>query len=242
MNDKTLKLTIEDVASDFPAFRMALVVLSGISEPEHCPGIEALVGAVEAACAGVGDTAAVGKLPEIQQWRAAYRKFGIKKTHYRNAAEALIRRTVRDGRLPRVLPLVDLYNAISVKYRIPIGADDVTRLVQPLAFRYARDGDSFFDMRGDGEVNVPPKPGEVIYADAEKVLCRRWNWRQDARSGLARETRQAALVLQTLAEDGKQRLTSAARELAVLAEQELGARCRWAIASLRTPVISAGLE
>ena len=34
--------------------------------------------------------------------------------------------------------------------------------------------------------NDPPKEGEVVYADARHVLCRRWNWRQDARTASAK--------------------------------------------------------
>ena len=42
----------------------------------------------------------------------------------------------------------------------------------------------------------PPKAGEVVYADEEKVLCRRWNWRQDARSVIRPDTRRAVVTLQ----------------------------------------------
>ena len=47
-----------------------------------------------------------------------------------------------------------------------------------------RQGDTFLDMAAEAgeDPNDPPKPGEVVYADAAKVLCRRWNWRQDART------------------------------------------------------------
>ncbi len=235
-----IKLTIAGIAPDFPAFRVALVILTGMGESDSAPSIESFVRAVEEG-ATVTDTAAVGMLPEIQEWRRAYRGFGVKKTHYRNAAEALIRRLARDGRLPRVMPLVDLYNAISVKYRIPVGADDLGRLVSPMAFRYARDGDSFFDMRGGERIDDPPKSGEIVYADATKVLCRRWNWRQDARSGLGPGTGSAALVLQTLAGDGESRLRAAAGELAQHAADDLGARARWAIASKDAPDVTVDL-
>ena len=45
--------------------------------------------------------------------------------------------------------------------------------------------------------NDPPKAGEVVYADARHVLCRRWNWRQDARSAVSTRTRRAALTVQS---------------------------------------------
>ncbi len=77
---------------------------------------------------------------------------------------------------------VDLYNAVSLAHVLPLGADDLDKVTPPLAFRYAREGDSFLDMAEEGEQPEAPKPGEVVYADAAHVLCRRWNWRQDART------------------------------------------------------------
>jgi hypothetical protein len=43
----------------------------------------------------------------------------------------------------------------------------------------------------DAEREPPeaPKPGEVVDADASHVLCRRWNWRQDARRLITPQTR-----------------------------------------------------
>ena len=98
-------------------------------------------------------------------------------SHSRKVAGGIGRRS-----LPRVHPLVDLYNALSVKYRVPAGADDLANLAPPLAFRYARLGDSFLDLAQDPPADDPPFDGEVVLADRKKVLCRRWNWRQDARS------------------------------------------------------------
>lgn len=236
MADGTVTLTIDAVATDYPAFRVGFVVLRGMrADPGACPAIDALVAEAEALTAERLAECDIAALAEIADWRVAYRSFGIKKTSYRNACEALLRRLRGGAGLPRVLPLVDLYNALSVKYLIPVGADDVASLAPPLAFRYALPGDSFHDLAGDHEIDDPPKPGEVVLADAAHVLCRRWNWRQDARSRIRPETRAATLVLQTLAPDGEARLTAAAEQLAACAAADLGAACRWAIASAETP-------
>ena len=81
---------------DYPAFRVAFAVLRGIRPPVDCgPGIERLAAAAEdEAGARLRDREVSGHA-EIQQWRAAYRRFGIKKTSYRNACEALLRRIKR---------------------------------------------------------------------------------------------------------------------------------------------------
>ena len=150
MADATVTLGIDAVAADYPAFRVAFAVLRGMRrDGRACPAIDALVAEAEALTAERLAECDIAALAEIADWRVAYRSFGIKKTSYRNACEALLRRLRGGAGLPRVLPLVDLYNALSVKYLIPVGADDVAALAPPLAFRYARPGDSFHDLAGD---------------------------------------------------------------------------------------------
>src|SRR6202012_2541570 len=126
----------------------------------------------------------------------AFRGFGIKKTSYRSSVERLIKRVLAGGALPAVNPLVDLYNAVSLDSALCLGCDDLDAVEGDLAFRFSRPGDSFIDMGAEAgeDPNDPPKDGEVVYADARHVLCRRWNWRQDARSAVSATTRRVALT------------------------------------------------
>ena len=102
--------------------------------------------------------------------------------------------------LARVNAFVDAYNAVSLAHVLPLGADDLDRVMPPLAFRFASAGDSFLDMAGEAEGEPPevPKPGEVVYADARHVLCRRWNWRQGRRTRLTEKSRNAYFILEVL--------------------------------------------
>jgi len=69
--------------------------------------------------------AAESELPEVAAWRRAYARMGLKPTQYRSAAEALLRRVRREGTLPRLHPLVDLCNAVSIAFALPIAVLDV---------------------------------------------------------------------------------------------------------------------
>ena len=128
--------------------------------------------------------------------------------------------------IPAINAFVDAYNAVSLKHVLPAGADDLDHVSGTLAFRYSREGDSFLDMGALDESGAPiadpPKPGEVVYADDEKVLCRRWNWRQDARSVIREETRRAVVTLQS---NGAGDVVVAAEELASLLSRECQAAC-----------------
>ena len=108
--------------------------------------------------------------------------------------------------------------------------DILQTLTPPLAFRYARPDDSFVDMadlaEGAGEPD-PPRAGEVVYADAANVLCRRWNWRQDARSLIRPHTSRAIITVQA---HGWGDLEAALQDLADLVREFCDGNCRLAIA------------
>ena len=126
--------------------------------------------------------------PHLVAWREAFRAFGAKPKRYQCSAEALIRRG--DG-LPAINRLVDLYNAVSVAHAVPVGGEDVDRLVGTVRLRFAGADEAF-----DG--GEPPKPGEVVWADEAGVTCRRWNWRQGVRTRLTESTSRAYFLFDAL--------------------------------------------
>lgn len=176
-------------------------------------------------------------IPGVAAWRAAYKGFGIKKTSYRSSVERLIKRVQAGESLPSINPLVDLYNAVSLTHGFCCGADDLDKTSGDLAFRFSQPGDTFFDMgaaEGD-DPNDPPKEGEVVYADANHVLCRRWNWRQDIRTAVTPTTRRAIITIQA---NGWGDLDMATRDFAEWAARDLGARCAVEIAHKTRPTVA----
>jgi DNA/RNA-binding domain of Phe-tRNA-synthetase-like protein len=180
----------------------------------------------------------LGDILEVRRWRQAYRAFGVKKTSFRSSVERLLRRVTQGDGLPQINALVDAYNAISVAYRVPAGADDLDLLEPPLAYRYACEGDTFFTLGEDALAPDPPEPGEVVYTDTAHVLCRRWNWRQDARSAIRDVSRHVTLNIESLDDETASVVKAAASTLCDLLEACCGARCNWAVADVAHPVVS----
>ena len=235
-----MRIDLSDIAPAFPAFRVGVVVAEGLTIPVERPvGLDRLVAERQAMVRARWGGSELAEVPGILPWRLAYKVFGIKSTRYRCSVERLVKNTLAERPLPAINGYVDAYNAVSLSHVFPIGADDLDAVEGDIFFRYARDGDSFVDMSGGedggeaGPAEDPPKPGEVVYTDAAKVLCRRWNWRQDARSLVSPATRRAVLTVQSL---GVGDLEAALADLTGLIERFCGGRTAVTLAAAADPV------
>jgi DNA/RNA-binding domain of Phe-tRNA-synthetase-like protein len=230
-------LDISELISRFPEFRAAFVLLEGDGLPNARPGaIEQYVAEAEADCRVRWAGAELSAIPGVAAWRRAYTGFGIKSTSYRSSVERLVKRVLAGAPLPCVNAFVDLYNAVSLKHVLCLGADDLEKARREFAFRFAREGDHFVDMAPMEGLppEQPPKDGEVVYAAGSHVLCRRWNWRQDARTVVGEETRRIVLTVQS---NGVGDVESAAGELLALAQEALAFRGRFVTADRNSPQV-----
>jgi DNA/RNA-binding domain of Phe-tRNA-synthetase-like protein len=196
----TVDLTIAELTDRFPDFRVAVLVCDDLAVPAGRPAeLDAMIAEREAAARAAWGSRELSEIPGIAAWRAAYKGFGIRKTSYRCSVERLMKNALAERPLPVINGFVDAYNAVSLSAVACIGADDLDKAAGPFAFRFARPSDTFIDMAAEAgeDPNDPPKEGEVVYAGAGHVLCRRWNWRQDARSIITPTTSRAILTIQT---------------------------------------------
>jgi DNA/RNA-binding domain of Phe-tRNA-synthetase-like protein len=137
-----------------------------------------------------------GEMPEIAAWRRAYSQMGMKPTQYRSAAEALLRRFKREGEFPRIHPVVDLCNAMSLAFALPVAVFDLARVEDFLEVRHARGTETY--LAWSGEIESVPE-GEVIFADAaDHAHARRWTFRQSRKSAVGAETGRALVVAEGL--------------------------------------------
>ena len=151
-------------------------------------------------------------VPEVADWRAAYRAFGAKPQRTRPSVEALLRRL--DAGLPRIDRLTDAYNAVSIANLVPVGGEDLDQYQGPARLVRAT-GDEDFDTMAQGEPAAEhPKPGEVIWRDDAGVTCRLWNWRQCTRTRMTPATTNAVFIIDGLGSLGRNGLTRAEADLA----------------------------
>ena len=205
----------ERVFAANPGYVAAVVLAEGIGNGPSDDASSALLAEVEQELLARGLERAADD-PHIAEWRAAFSRFGAKPKRYPCSAEALAARVIKGGALPRINALVDLYNAISVRYLIPVGGEDLDRLEGPLRLTVADGSEPF-----DGPDAEPPKPGEVVWRDDAGVTCRRWNWRQGTRTRLTETSTRAFFVFDRLPALPAEQLDRATSELTA------GLEARW---------------
>jgi DNA/RNA-binding domain of Phe-tRNA-synthetase-like protein len=200
-----------DVLDLRPDYRVLVLVAEGL-EPGPPDGLsDELLARAETRAQIALDGRAPEDVPEVADWRAAYRAFGAKPQRTRPSVEALLRRL--DAGLPRIDRLTDAYNAVSIANLVPVGGEDLDQYQGPARLVRAA-GDEDFDTVAHGEPAVEhPKPGEVIWRDDAGVTCRQWNWRQCTRTRMTQATTNAVFIIDGLAALGPKGLTAAGHDL-----------------------------
>jgi DNA/RNA-binding domain of Phe-tRNA-synthetase-like protein len=183
----------ETIWSEHPGLVAVAIGATGIT-----PGADvgaAVAGFVAAAHARLaGGTES--DLPEIKAWRQTFAKMGLKPTQYRCASESLLRRLRKEGSAPRIHPLIDLCNAISMAYAIPVAVLDTSRIVESLQVRHAEGTERYLTFGGETE---HPEPGEVSFVDAAgNAHARRWTNRQSGLSAVRDATSEVLIVAEAM--------------------------------------------
>jgi DNA/RNA-binding domain of Phe-tRNA-synthetase-like protein len=182
-----------EIWRDFPELVAGVVFADGITPDVAADDRVAAFSAI--ATSRLAD-ATESELPEIQAWRRAFARMGLKPTQYRCASEALLRRFRKDGALPRLHPLVDVCNAVSAAFATPVAVFDLGKVTGSLEVRYAGGDEQYLTFSGETE---HPGPREVIFADqAGHVHARRWCNRQSGLSAVADSTATVLIVAEAM--------------------------------------------
>ena len=125
----------------------------------------------------------------VAVWRRAYQLFKTKKGA-RCSIENLLKRVLKGNPVGSITPSVDIYNAISLKYALPVGGENIDAFVGDFHLGIDEEGGKPFLPIGEEE-NAPTLPGELCYYDEKGAICRCFNWRDGQRTALTDDSRNA---------------------------------------------------
>ncbi len=158
--------------------------------------------------------------PVIRLYRDFYWRLGIDPTKQRPSQEALIRRILR-GEFPRINPVVDIGNIVSVKYKVPVGLYDLRKIgsVEYIVLRYAAEGE-YFTPLGSPKMNL--KGNQIVLASSDGKVIHVYPYRDSELTKIDEFTEDVLMVTAGVrgVDDGV--LLDALSELGVLMERYLG--------------------
>ncbi len=226
----------KDFTDLFPQAKIGILVCEGIDgkvkdENRYMPYLAEAMQACKKHIANLEFT----ENPVIATWREAFRKFKTKKGA-RCSIEAMLKRVFNGNEIGSIIPLVDIYNGISLTYGVPIGGEDIDKFDGDVHLTLANGSEEFVTYGSDK--SEPPYPGEVVYKDNAGAICRCWNWRESVRTMLTEETTNALMIIETVGgEEADAVLEEALDALAQEIQKELGGTVRRYVASAEDPQV-----
>lgn len=113
-------------------------------------------------------------------YREAFNKLDINPNKFMCSIEAMLTRLSKGKEIPSINPIVDLGNALSIKYNLPLGIHDIDNFKGDIMIRQANEEDTFVPFGSEEVESVDI--GEYVYVSGNEVKTRKWTWRQGEKS------------------------------------------------------------
>ncbi|MCD4712714.1 MAG: hypothetical protein K8R73_05465 [Clostridiales bacterium] len=112
----------------------------------------------------------------VALYRDVMTKSGINPNKYLVSVEAMFKRILKGGNLPKINALVDLCNAVSVEKVISLGGHDLDDIAQDMEVRFSKPEDRFLPFGAEDYEQVDED--ELVFTSGNIVQTRKWVWRQ----------------------------------------------------------------
>ncbi len=211
----------------FPGYRRGAVIVRDTRNGPSPPALVQRLRAEESVLRQRLDGDALAGNPRIQAWRDAYRAFGAKPSEHRSSVEAMARRVVKGDALPSINALVDIGNLVSLRWLMPAGVHPLDRSEGDLWLRFAEGREVFSPPDGKPDETVPR--GEVVFAEDDRVLTRRWTWRQAAGTQTLPDTRAVVFNIDALPPAIGEDLIGAGRDIEALVAEYCGGQIEFQV-------------
>lgn len=225
----------EKVFSLLPTACFGVVVARGVdNQSKDCRPAELLAQSIQAVEARFAAQKAKESL-EIVPYREAFATLGINPNKFLSSIEAMASRIEKKKGFPSINPVVDLGNALSLKYLLPMGAHDIDAASGDIQVRFSRQGDLFTPF---GETAAEQlEAGELIYSAGDRVKTRRWIWRQSEEGKVTENSRNIFFPIDGFSDKNLARVIAARDELAAFLGQIFGASVQVGLVDRDNPTL-----
>ncbi|MBB6283771.1 B3/B4 domain-containing protein [Geobacillus subterraneus] len=91
---------------------------------------------------------AIADIPELAEWRQAFKQIGTDPGRYRPSSESLYRRIQKRNFIPPIHSAVDVNNFFSLYYKIPLGIYDLDRIEGSVTIAVGTEHDEYIALNG----------------------------------------------------------------------------------------------
>ena len=201
----------KEIFEKLPNACFGVVMAKGIDNSKAYPEIEQFLDESIQTAMQRFEGKKVKEEPDILPYREAFRALNINPNKYFCSIEALFTRIAKGKGMPHINPVVDLGNAVSLKYTLPMGAYDLDGSKEDICIRLARPEDTFLEFGGEKEET--PDLGEVVYAVGNQVRTRRWTWRQSENGKITPDSTDIFFPIDGFTDFNRDRVIAAREEL-----------------------------
>ncbi len=106
---------------------------------------------------------------------------------------ALAKRVVEGDSLPDISPVVNLYNAVSIKYLTPFGGEDLSTLYGDFELTLAEGTEHWLGINSAKPKS--PHKGDLIWKDEYDVSTLTLNWRQCERTKITQNSTDGFFIM-----------------------------------------------
>ncbi len=225
---------------EHPNLKVGVVLVKGFDNSRRNSSVESLLRGICAQKTREYSDTDLDSLDAIKCWNEAYVNFGINPKKYSPSIKSLLKRVSQGKEIPHVNALVDIYNYFSLKYGLPVGAENLDWLCGNLRLTYTKGGEAFRPL---GSIDVKEaREGEVAYLDDGGITCRYWNYKECERTKLTEKTVNAAIIIEDLSDMHMDKFGGILREMQNAIIKYLGGQIEPYIMTKDSPAIEIGVE
>jgi len=156
----------------------------------------------------------------LEGFRQLHTKVGRSNKKYVSSPENLIGMLLRNGTIPSINLIVDIYNLVSLETRLALGAHDISKIDGNVTLRLTNGTEKFLPL-GKTEAEIVAS-GEYSYIDdSNEVICR-LEYRQVEKTKVTLDTKNCFYIIQGNAATPPDYIHSATLKLMELTKQYCG--------------------
>lgn len=221
-----------NIFTQFPDFKVGYLLVEGLNQDQHAPELHKIVQkAIDQALKKAEHISSDDK--RMTSWYQVFSTLALDANKHKPAHIALFDRLKKDGKLPTILPIVDLTNSMSVTHLVPIGTHQLDNLSDDVVIRFTQEGDTFQGMNTENGEPIPT--GELAYTSGSHVLTRHMVWRQGELSKIRLTSKSVLIPIDTFDNISEAQLLEIMKELQAKLVELFGVKVHTGILSKNSP-------